>query len=133
MAKKITNHTELQVYQIALASAMTIFDASKKFPKEERYSLTSQIRDASRSVCANIAEGWRRRRYEGAFINKMNEAEGEAAESQVWIEFAVRCGYLDKSEARPLYETYSRVIQTLVGMINHAETWIITPKKNSKE
>src|SRR4051794_22615920 len=108
---------------------MLLFEVSKAFPKEERYSLTDQIRRSSRSACANIAEGWRRRRYEAAFINKFSESEGEVAETQVWIEFAVRCGYMPAEEGRSLYGTYNRVLRTLVGMINHPDTWILTPQK----
>src|SRR6516225_2859122 len=94
VGKKIMNHGELAVYRKAFEAAMSLFELSKKFPREERYSLVDQIRRASRSVCAQIAEGWRRRRYEAAFINKLNEAEGEAAESQAWPEFSVRCQYM---------------------------------------
>ena len=115
-----------------MKSATKLFELSRSFPKEERYSLTSQMRAAARSVCANLAEGWRRRRYEGAFINKLSESEGEAAETQVWIEFSVRCGYMDKVEARELYATYNRIIRTLVGMINHPETWVIRPQDPRK-
>jgi len=124
--KKITNHRDLEVYQRAFEAAMTIFEISKGFPKEERYSLTDQIRRASRSVCAQIAEGWRRRRYEAAFVNKLNEGEGEVAETQVWIEFAVRCQYMAREEARKLYSTYNGILRTLVGMINHPETWVLS-------
>lgn len=87
---KITRHQELDVYKKAFESAMTIFEHSKSFHKEETYSLTDQIRRSSRSVCANLAEAWRKRRYEAAFIAKLNDAEGEAAETQTWIEFASR-------------------------------------------
>ena len=102
---------------------------SAGFPKEERYTLTDQIRRSSRSVCADLAEAWRGRRYQATFVHKLSIAEGEAAETQVWLEFAVRCGYLDGDTGRPLYETYNGIIRTLVGMINHPETWIITPKQ----
>ena len=125
MAKKIVTHQDLKVFKLAMESATKLFELSKSFPKEERFSLTSQMRAAARSVCANLAEGWRRRRYEGAFINKLSESEGEAAETQVWIEFSVRCAYMDKAEARELYAAYNRIIRTLVGMINHSETWVI--------
>lgn len=87
---KITRHQELDVYKKSFESAMVIFQRSKTFPREEMYSLTDQIRRASRSVCANIAEAWRKRRYEAAFIAKLSDAEGEAAEVQTWIEFAVK-------------------------------------------
>jgi four helix bundle protein len=115
----------LEVYQLAFKVAMRIFELSKRFPKEERYSLTDQIRRASRSVCSNIAEAWRRRRYEAVFVNKMSEAEGEAGEAQVWIEFAVHCDYMEKVVGRELYATYQDIIGKLVGMINHTETWIL--------
>lgn len=104
---------------------MKIFELTKTFPKEERYSLTDQIRRASRSVCSNIAEGWRKRRYEAAFVSKLNDAEAEAAETQVWLEFAVRCGYLPTDVGRELYATYDTVLSKLVNMIRHPEDWVI--------
>jgi four helix bundle protein len=125
---KIQRHRDLEVYRKAFAASMQIFRLSKKFPKEETYSLTDQIRRASRSVCANLAEAWRKRRYEGAFISKLSDSEAEAAETQVWLEFAVECEYLEREPARVLYQTYEEVIGTLVGMINHPETWVIRPR-----
>ena len=98
---------------------------SKSFPKEETYSLTDQIRRSSRSVCANLAETWRKRRYEAAFISKLSDVEAEAAETQVWLEFAVKCKYLNRDEAAALYKTYDEIIRTVVGMITHPETWVI--------
>jgi four helix bundle protein len=123
---KIKTHRDLEVYRKALDSAMTIFQLSKKFPKEETYSLTDQLRRCSRSVCANLTEAWRKRRYKAAFICKLSDAEAEAAETQVWLEFAVKCGYTDPETARPLYQAYDEVLRTIVGMINHPETWVIT-------
>lgn len=128
MAKKIQNHTDLQVYQKAFETAQKIFRMSKTFPKEETYSLTDQARRSSRSVCANLAEAWRKRRYEAAFISKLSDSEAEAAETQVWLEFAVDCDYISKEEARKLYRTYNEIIKTLVGMINHTDTWLIKKK-----
>jgi four helix bundle protein len=122
---KILRHRELEVYQKAFSAAMKIFALSKAFPREERYSLTDQIRRSSRSVCANLAEAWRKRRYEAAFVSKLSDSEGEAAETQVWIEFAVHCEYMDREEARSLYQAYDEVLGTLVGMITHPETWVI--------
>ena len=87
----LRRHTELDVYNRAFSVAMRVFELSKNFPKEERYSLTDQIRRSSRSVCANIAEGWRKRRYEAAFVAKLNDSEAEAAETQVWLQFGVEC------------------------------------------
>src|SRR4051812_10303144 len=104
---------------------MQIFELSKCLPKEERYSLTDQIRRSSRSVCANLAEAWRKRRYHAAFISKLSDAEAEAAETQVWLEFAVKCEYIDRERARNLYERYERALTTIVGMIHHPETWVI--------
>jgi four helix bundle protein len=85
---------------------MLIFWASKNFPKEETYSLTDQIRRSLRSVCANLAEAWRKRRYKAAFISKLSDAESEAAETQVWIEFAMKCGYLERDQSVALYKSY---------------------------
>lgn len=130
MATKIQNHRELVVYQKAFAASMKIFELSKSFPKEETYSLTDQIRRSSRSVCANLAEAWRKRRYEAAFVSKLSDSEAETAETQVWLEFVVACGYLKRGEAAELYRTYNEVIKTLVGMINHTDTWVITKKSN---
>jgi four helix bundle protein len=128
MAQKITSHRDLQVYQRAFETAMRIFECSKRFPRDETYSLTDQIRRSSRSVCANLSEAWRKRRYEAAFVSKLNDSETEAGETQVWLEFAVECKYVSPEEARELYGAYNAIIATLVGMINHPETWIITPK-----
>lgn len=123
--KKIRNHRDLEVYAKAFDAAMELYRLSKTFPKDEMYSLTDQMRRASRSVCANLAEAWRKRRYEAHFISKLSDSETEAAETQVWIEFAVASEYLDRIQARKLYKTYDEVIGTLVGMINHPETWVI--------
>jgi four helix bundle protein len=117
------------VFQKSFEAAMDIFELSRRFPKEEIYFLTDQARRSSRSVCSGLAEAWRRRRYEAAFINKLNEAEAEAAETQVWLQFAVRCGYLEAQVGRKHYATYNEILRTLVGMINHPETWILTPRK----
>lgn len=109
MAKKyIRSHKELDVYKLGFAAAMRIFELSKAFPVEERYSLTDQIRRSSRSVCANVAEAWRKRRYEGAFLLKLSDAEAEAGKTQTWLEFAVECGYLAPETARDLYREYNR-------------------------
>lgn len=125
MSVKILRHRDLEVYQKAFDAAMRIFEISKNFPNEERYSLTDQIRRSSRSVCANIAEAWRKRRYEAAFISKLSDSEGEAAETQTWLEFAVRCEYLEKNPGRELYKVYDEIIAMLVTMINHPENWVL--------
>ena len=125
MGKKITRHTELEVYGKAFDAAMRIFELSSRFPKQEMYSLTDQVRRASRSVCANIAEGWRKRRYEAAFVSRLSDSESEAAETQVWLQFAVKCGYLEREAAQPLYQTYDEVIRMLVQMIAHPQPWLL--------
>ena len=88
---------------------MQIFEITKHFPREEVYSLTDQIRRSSCSVCANLAEAWRKRRYEGAFVSKLSDAEAEAAETQTWLEFSVRCEYLDANPYHQLYQAYDNI------------------------
>ncbi|HYT90805.1 MAG TPA: four helix bundle protein [Gemmataceae bacterium] len=122
---KIQTHQDLEVYRKALDAAMEIFEATKSFPKEEIYSLTDQIRRSSRSVCANLAEAWRKRRYRAAFIAKVSDAEAEAAETQVWLEFAAKCNYVERDRAAALYHTYHAIIGIFVGMRTHPETWVI--------
>lgn len=124
---KIQRHTDLHVYKKAFAAAMFIFEESKRFPKEETYSLTDQIRRSSRSVCANLAEAWRKRRYKAAFIAKLSDAESEAAETQVWLEFAGRCSYLQRDHARRSYRAYDEILRMVVSMINKPQSWIIEP------
>ena len=104
---------------------MEIFRISKNFPKEEIYSLADQIRRSSRSVSSNIAEAWRRRKYERAFINKLNEAEAEAAETQVWLEYAAKCQYLDENKCRDVHTKYDHIIGKLVNMENNPGPWLL--------
>ena len=125
MSAKIVKHQNLEVYKKAFDAAMRIFEISKQFPKEETFSLTDQIRRSSRSVCSNIAEAWRKRRYEAAFVAKLSDSEGEAAETQTWLEFAVRCGYLEKETGRELFKTYDEIISMLVSMINNTDAWVL--------
>lgn len=131
VGQRIRTHQDLEVYGRAFDAAMEVFEKSKRFPKEETYSLTDQIRRSSRSVCSNLAEAWRKRRYHAAFISKLSDAETEAAETQVWIEFAVKCEYLAAESGRQLYRTYNKLLSTIVGMINHPETWVLPDKRRS--
>ncbi|MBD2365383.1 four helix bundle protein [Anabaena minutissima FACHB-250] len=119
------SHEDLEIYKKAFDAAMLLFELSKKFPVEERYSLTDQIRRSSRSVCANFAEAWRKRRYEAAFVAKLNDCEAEAAETQTWIKFAVKCNYLDVEIGREVYGTYNQVLAGLVSMINNPTPWLM--------
>jgi four helix bundle protein len=127
---RINRHTELEVFKKACADAMDIFRESRAFPAEERYSLTDQVRRSSRSVCANITEAWRKRRYPAAFVAKLSDAEGEAAESQTWIQFAVECGYLDREKAKFLYSEYDAILGMLVRMISDPDSWTLPLLKN---
>ena len=122
---KISTHRDLEVYKTSFDAAMRVFHLSKQFPKEETYSLTDQIRRSSRSVCSNLAEAWRKRRYEAAFIAKVSDAEAEAAETQSWLEFAVHAGYMSRDDGAALYQAYHGVLATLVGMINNCEKWVL--------
>jgi four helix bundle protein len=130
--KPIRSHRELEVYKMAFEAAMRIFELTKSFPAEERYSLTDQIRRSSRSVCANLTEAWRKRRYEGALLIKLSDAEAEAAETQTWLEFAVKCAYLTPETGRELYQTYDQILGKLVNMINNPTPWLM-PKKITKQ
>jgi four helix bundle protein len=125
VGKPVRVHRDLEVYQKAFGAAREIFNLSKSFPKEETFSLTDQIRRSSRSVCANLAEAWRKRRYERSFVSKLADSDSEAAETQVWLEFAVDCGYVQRDEALALYRMYDDIMGTLIGMINHSEKWIL--------
>lgn len=122
---KITRHTELEVFNRAFEAAMELFELSKKFPREEMYSLTDQVRRSSRSVAANITEDWRKRRYEAAFISKLSDAETEAAETQTWIRFAASCGYLASKPAADFDARYDAIIAMLVSMMKHADQWVL--------
>ena len=110
----ITRHQDLDVYRRSFEAAMTIFEITKSFPKEETYALTDQIRRSSRSVSANIAEAWRKRRYQAAFVSKLSDAEGESAETQPWIEFSVKCGYLEREAAAKLFLEYDEILAMIV-------------------
>ena len=115
MGQAIKTHCDLDVYRMAFEAAMRIFELSKSFPREETYALTDQIRRSSRSVCGNIAEAWRKRRYEAAFVSKLNDAESEAAETQTWIQFAVECGYWTAEMGQELRQTYDYIPSTSSG------------------
>ncbi|MFN7928592.1 MAG: four helix bundle protein [Blastocatellia bacterium] len=121
----VRRHTDLDVYKRAFAVAMRIFELTKKFPADERYSLTDQIRRSSRSVAANLAEAWRKRRYEGAWISKLGDSEAEAAETQTWLQFAVECGYLEREIAVEIYQEYDVILGMVVNMITDWEHWKI--------
>jgi four helix bundle protein len=121
--KRINSVRELEVYRLAFDTAIEIFEISKTFPVEEKYSLTDQIRRSSRSVCTNLSEGWRKRRYKAVFINKLSDAEQEAAETQTWLEFAWKCNYIDKDIFQRLDEKYEHIFAMLITMERKADTF----------
>jgi four helix bundle protein len=122
---KIESFKDLIVYQKAYRLAMEIFEISKKFPKEEQYSLTDQIRRSSRSVTSCIGESWARRRYIKSFVNKLVDALGEENETEVWLDYSFDCKYIDKETQIKLLSGYDEVRKMLISMINNPEKWCI--------
>jgi four helix bundle protein len=120
---KIRTVRDLKVYRKAFDSAMEIFELTKKFPKEEKYSLTDQIRRASRSVCSNLSEGWRKRRYKAVFLNKLTDSGQEAAETQTWLEFSLCCKYIDEETFQRLDDDYEHIFAMLNAMENKVDTF----------
>ena len=124
--KKIQYHWEIDAYKLSVSAAMEIYGLSKSFPKEETYSLTDQIRRSSRAVSGAIAEGWRRRKYRAAFVNKMNEAEAEGAETQAWLEYCAKCQYITKDDYTRLHHKYQEIIGKLINMGNNPQQWCLS-------
>ena len=124
----IRHFRELDVYQNGMNLTMKIFELTKKWPSDERFNLTGQIRRSSRSVCNNLAEAWRKRRYRAAFISKLSDSETEGAETQVSIELALRCGYCDEKTFHDIDDAYEKVVGQRVKMIERPEKWLIKPR-----
>jgi four helix bundle protein len=120
---KINSVRDLEVYRLAFETAMELYNISKKFPPEEKYALTDQMRRSSRAVCANLSEGWRKRRYKAVFVNKLSDSSQEAAEAQTWLEFALRCGYIDNGTFDRLDEQYEHVFAMLRTMEKKADAF----------
>lgn len=116
-------HQDLKVHQHSFDAAMEIYELSKIFPKEEIYSLTDQIRRSSRSVSANISEAWGKRKYERSFIAKLTDSEGEARETQTWLQFALACKYINEEQFRILNNQYNQIIGMLVNMMIQSKNW----------
>ena len=119
--KSIRHFRDLEVYRRAFDAAMQIFEVTKKFPPEERFSMVDQIRRSSRSVCANLAEGWRKRRYLAVFKNKITDSMQEASETQCWLEFSLACGYINRPIFDELDDEYEQIISMLNSMEMNAE------------
>lgn len=118
------DHRELRVYQLALESAVRIHELTKAFPAEERFSMTDQVRRSSRAVCANIAEAWRKRRYPRNFVSKLSDADMEAGETLVWLDFALRFGYLSGELHKELADRYDHVCSQLALMMAEPQKWV---------
>ena len=114
---------DLDVYQNAFESSMEIFNLTKTFPVEERYALVDQIRRSSRSVCANIAEAWYKRRYPAAFVSKLSDADAEAAETIVWLDYALKCTYVAENDHASLMDRYTHICAQLTKMMSSPEKW----------
>ena len=121
--KRIGSVRDLDVYKVAFETAMEIFEVTRMFPVEEKYSMTDQIRRSSRSVCANLSEGWRKRRYKAVFVNKLSDAAQEAAETQTWLEFALQCKYIDEVLFVKLDEKYEHIFAMLNTMERKADAF----------
>ncbi len=118
---------ELRVYRRAFEAATEVFEWSKRWPREERYALTDQVRRSSRSVCANLSEAWAKRRYPKHFVSKLSDAHGEAEETLTWLRFAVRCGYCVGDDAAEFAERYREVTGGLIAMMNRPDQWYVRP------
>ena len=129
----IRSFRELNAWQMAMDASMRVFEITKRFPADEKFSLIDQVRRSSRSVPANISEAWRKRRYPAAFVSKLNDAEGEAAETQTHIEIALRCRYLSAEEAQGLDSQYEHILGKLVSMAAHPEDWTIVQRHGDTE
>jgi four helix bundle protein len=129
----ITNYRELRVYEAAFEGAMILYEASEQWPMTERYGLTDQVRRSSRSVCANTAEAWFKRRYPRHFASTLSDAGAEATETIVWIDFAERCGHLTPENADALRQRLHAIAGGLVKMVVHPEQWCIPPGRVGEE
>ena len=119
----VADYKELRVYRSAFEAAVRIYESSRRFPAEEKYSLTDQVRRSSRAGCANIAEAWRKRRYEAAFVSKLSDADAEAAETEVWLDFALRFRFIQPKEHAELKDIYDHVCRQLSLMMSNASSW----------
>ena len=120
---KIKTHRDLNVFKLSFEAGMTVFEITKKFPREETYSLTDQIRRSSRSVSGNLAEAFRKRRYPKSFVAKLSDSEGEAAETQVWLDYALKCQYISEIQHIELNEKYDHIIAMIVTMSINPNNW----------
>lgn len=130
--KIVLNFTELKVYKLAFSATQRIFNLSRSWPLEEKYSLTNQIMRSSRSICANIAEAWKKRRYPAHFISKLSDADAEAAETQVWLEIAYECSYICYEDKKQLCSEYNHICSMLYSMMNSPKKWTLKSERSEK-
>ena len=123
--ERIRTHKDLKVYALSFEVGMEVYEITKLFPKEEMYSLTNQIRRSSRSVSGNIGEAFRKRRYPKSFVSKLSDSEGEAAETQIWLNYALACNYVDAVRYQKLFDKYDHIIAMIVTMINKPDSWCL--------
>lgn len=123
MGERIESFKDLNVYQVAFELQQEIFELTKNFPKEEFYSLTNQIRRASRSIGSNIAEAWQKRRYIAHFVSKLSDADGEQAETQHWLDTSIACEYISADRHKRLFDKCKKVGMMLGKMIREPQSW----------
>ena len=126
------DYRELRVYQLAFESAVRIQELTKTFPADEKFSLTDQIRRSSRSVCTNLAEAWRKRRYPNHFASKLSDADSEAAETSTWLDFALRFGYINQAVHQELFDHYDHIMSQLTLMMAEPQKWMPKPEPHAK-
>ena len=131
MKEKIKSYKDLYVYKHAMAAAMKIFELTKAFPEEEKHSLTDQLRRTSRSVCSTIGEAWRKRIDQAAFTARLNDTESLACASQVWVEFARKCGYLKDEVCNELDSAYDQILGQLYKMGKESAKWTFNANRSS--
>lgn len=129
---KIKSVRDLEVYKLAFETAMEIFQITKGFPQEEKYSLVDQIRRSSRSVCSNLAEAWRKRRYKAVFKNKLTDAMQEASETQTWLDFCFACNYIDQNKFNELDQKYEHILAMRNNMELKADSFCFAPSRSEK-
>lgn len=133
MSERINSYKDLWVFQNALHTAMRVFRATEQMPSTDKQSLIEPMRRSSRAVCTNIARAWRKRRFKTPFIAKLKDSEGDACETQVWIEFARQCQYLNEDACRQLDAAYGQIIGQLTKMTDQPEKWLIKHLKNPEK
>jgi len=127
MKERINSYKDLRVFQNALTSAIRVFELTEKIPVEDRFALAEPMRRSSRSVCSNIARAWRKRQFKTPFVAVLKESESEACETQVWIEFAKQCRYLDEDACTDLDAAYDQIVGQLSKMTSQPDKWLIKP------